>query len=64
MTIAQTFTTALTEYKSNPNGETKLRVILLSDDLLASGNPSHLSGKAKAPKPETFRRESGKWVAK
>ena len=64
MTLAQTFTTALTEYKSNPNGESKLRVILLSDDLLASGNTSHLPLTTATPKPKTYRRESGKWVAK
>lgn len=57
------FNRALTEYKRNPNGETKLRVLVLSWNLLATGNTGHLPLVTAKPNAKTYRRVSGKWIS-
>tara|TARA_R100000656_G_scaffold113868_1_gene86206 strand:- start:460 stop:645 length:186 start_codon:yes stop_codon:yes gene_type:complete len=58
------FKQALADYKRDPSGRNKLMVYLISFELLKKGVNAHLPLSTVAPKPTTYRRVSGNWVAR
>ena len=60
--IYQYFLTVLDEYNANPDGVSKLKVILASDDLLSAGHCGHLPLTTKSHKPTTYAWVGGTWL--
>jgi hypothetical protein len=58
------FKKALDEYKRNPSDWNRMTVLLMSFSLLKRGCVAHLPLTTVTPKPTTYRRVSGKWVAR
>ena len=64
--IYQYFLTVLDEYNANPDGVSKLKVILASDDLLSAGHCGHLplTTKSLVTKETHYPNAKGVWTKK